>query len=89
MKLNLIDTTTIDIFRVSCAHYIQNIYGDMCNWNINPVELVNSESPGYFAIGEWGCDGFWDYGKYIRTPEKFKMLIPIRSVVKISDVGIW
>lgn len=91
MQLHLTDGSTTEIFRQTCGHYVSKRMGqDSCNWNITPLELVNERASGYFAIGEWGCDGYHDgCGKYIRTPEKFEQMIPIDSVVKITEVGKW
>ena len=93
MILHLIDNnTTVEIFRQNCGHWYKD-YRDVfsCNWNINPVELINREAPGFFAIGPWGCDGYHsnEEGRYIRTPEKFEQLIPIRNVLRITRVGEW
>jgi len=91
MKLHLKDKTEVDIFRQTCAHYQPDTYGrSTCSWNINPVEIVNDERSGYFAIGPWGCDGHRDdCGHWVETIEKFEQLIPIKSVVRISKVGEW
>lgn len=91
MKLHLIDQTVVEITRLTCANYIPDDYGqDECNWNINPVQIVNDKRSGFFAVGEWGCDGYRDgCGKYIRTIKNFKELIPVDSVVKITDIGVW
>lgn len=85
MKLHLIDGTEVEIFRQTCAHYISSKYdNDVCNWSIINYDI------GFFAIGHWGCDGYRDTtGKYIRTPEKFKVLIPIKSVSYITDIEKW
>ena len=90
MKLHLIDGSIVEIFRQTCGHYIPEKFKETsCNWNINPVELVRYRSSGFFGIGKWGCDGYHDGGAYIRTPEKFEQLIPIDSVVKLTDIGEW
>lgn len=91
MKLHLIDNTTVDITRLTCAHYIPNAYkGPSCSWNINPLEIISKKESGYFAIGEWGCSGYHGpCGNYIYTPENFEQLIPISSVVRITNIGEW
>lgn len=92
MKLHLISGEVVEIFRLTCAHYIPDKYqNDMCNWNIDPVHLVYKNADGYFAIGKWGCDGHWDKntGRYIRTPENFTQLILIHKVMKITETEKW
>lgn len=92
MKLHLINGEVFEIFRQTCGHYQPSRYKETsCNWNIDPVQLVNDKESGYFAIGKWGCDGYWDndHGVYVRTPEKFDDLIPIRNVLRVSDIGKW
>jgi hypothetical protein len=60
-------------------------------WNINPIKIIQEQKDGYFAIGPWGCDGYYDNEKlrYVRTIWKFDRLIPINSVVEITKVGEW
>lgn len=92
MKLHLIDGSVVEVFRQTCGHYVVDKYrGDSCAWNIDPVALLQDKDRGYFVIGKWGCDGYHDNlrGVYVRTPEKFEQLIPIHSVVKITEVGKW
>jgi hypothetical protein len=85
MILHLIDDT-VEIFRQNCGWLERD---GSCNWNINPIKLVNDQASGYFAIGPWGCDGYWQGAEYIRTPENFEELIPIRNVLRISRPGEW
>lgn len=55
MNLHLIDGSVVKITRLTCCHYTPDQYGrESCNWNINPVQIVNNASKGYFAIGEMG-----------------------------------
>ena len=92
MILHLINGEKVEITRMTCGHYTAGQYNEpSCSWNINPIGLVHDREKGFFAIGKWGCDGYHDNnnGMYIRTPENFEQLIPIRNVVTISDIGKW
>lgn len=92
MILHLKDKSKVGITRKTCAHYIPDKYDNngSCNWNINPIEIISDKESGYFAIGKWGCDFHRNNsGVYIRTPENFEQLIPIHSVIRITEIGVW
>jgi hypothetical protein len=93
MILKLIDGREVEIFRQTCGHYKRLQYnGESTSFNINPIQIVQDKDIGYFAIMEsWGDSGYHDNlrGIYIHTPEKFKELIPISSIVSISKIGEW
>lgn len=91
MILHLIDGGEVEIFRQNCGHYITQDYrgNPTCDWNIHPIRLIEEKHSGFFAIGPWGCDGHWQGSQYIRTPERFEQLIPIRNVLRITRAGEW
>ena len=91
MILHLKDGTMVQIYRQTCGYYVNKDYrGEpSCSWNISPMELIEDEAKGFFAIGPWGCDGQWQGSVYVRTPERFQQLIPVRNVSRVSRVGEW
>jgi hypothetical protein len=92
MKLHLKNGEVIEIFRQTCGYYYKNSFNGSwgCEWNIDPVNLIGLNSKGSFVLGKWGCDGYHDdCGRYVRTPEDFEKLIPIDSVIYVSEIEKW
>ena len=90
MKLHLNNGEVVDIFRRTVSYYFFRENGQhICNGNIDPIQLLQENKKGYFAVGEPGCEGYFENGIYYHTPDKFEKMIPIINVSYISEIDKW
>lgn len=92
MLLHLKDGRNVEVFRQNCGYYFKNkdisCYPSI-SWNIDPIEHVNRESKGFFCIADWNVFTRDNCGKLIYHPENIKELIPVKSVISITEIDKW
>lgn len=75
MILKLINDEEIVIYRQNCG--FQEYHNRM--WNINPVQIIQANKPGFFIIGGYGTI----------ADDRCDKMIPVRSVLYIKQTEVW
>ena len=89
MKLHLINGEIINITRQNCGwQFGYGHAGTSVNWNINPIDLLSKNEPGCFVIGNCGSGYSYDkFNKPYYDPSTLREIIPIRNVIKITNLN--
>jgi hypothetical protein len=75
----LTNNIRVEVFRQNCGYQWGDVFQGSRSWNINPMNIMEAEKTGFFAIAK--------YGTTVGQP--CEMLIPVRSVLYIMEPDKW